>query len=175
MMHPIYRRHPGYAKCFALGHSLGLIPRAYALKDPPQPGDVALLVGGATGRDGIHGATASSTGMTGETLAKESAAVQIGHPITERRFTSAIPVLRDGGCIRSITDLGAGGISCAAGEMGSETGVRLNLDAVPLKDQSLTAWEILLSESQERMLIAVPPRSLRKRRPSLIVMKWHIR
>jgi phosphoribosylformylglycinamidine (FGAM) synthase-like enzyme len=86
--------------------------------------------------------------------------VQIGHPITERRFTSAIPALRDAGLIRSITDLGAGGISCAAGEMGSETGVRLDLDNVPLKDRSLTAWEILLSESQERMLIAVPPQKL---------------
>jgi phosphoribosylformylglycinamidine synthase II len=160
MMHPIYRIHPGYAKCFALGHSMGLIPRKYALKDEPRPGDVALLIGGATGRDGIHGATASSTGMTGETLEKEFAAVQIGHPITERRFTSAIPVLRDAECVRSITDLGAGGISCAAGEMGAETGVYLDLDKVRLKDQSLTAWEILLSESQERMLIAVPPEKL---------------
>ncbi len=160
MMHPIYRCHPGYAKCFALGHSLGLIPRKYALKDSPRPGDIALLIGGETGRDGVHGATASSTGMTGETLEKESAAVQIGHPITERRFTSAIPVLRDQECIRTITDLGAGGISCAVGEMGSETGVRVNLEAVPLKDKSLSAWEILLSESQERMLVAVPPEKL---------------
>jgi phosphoribosylformylglycinamidine synthase len=160
MMHPVYRIHPGYAKCFALGHSVGLIPAKYVKKDPPQPGDVALLIGGETGRDGIHGATASSTGMTGETLEKEFAAVQIGHPITERRFTSAIPVLRDAELIRSITDLGAGGISCAAGEMGAETGVRLELDNVPLKDRSLTAWEILLSESQERMLIAVPPQRL---------------
>src|SRR5579862_8301341 len=157
MMHPIYKRHPGYAKCLTLGHSIGLIPKAYALKDAPQPGDVALLIGGETGRDGIHGATASSTGMTGETIERESAAVQIGHPITERKFTSAIPVLRDADCIRAITDLGAGGISCAVGEMGAETGVAINLDAVPLKDQSLTAWEILLSESQERMLLAVPP------------------
>ncbi len=160
MMHPIYRIHPGYAKCFALGHSVGLIPKKYALKNPPLPGDVALLIGGETGRDGIHGATASSTGMTGETLEKESAAVQIGHPITERRFASAIPALRDAECIRAITDLGAGGISCAVGEMGSETGVAIDLDGVLLKDQSLTAWEILLSESQERMLIAVPPEKL---------------
>ncbi len=160
MMHPVYRLHPGYAKCLALGHSIGLIPKKYALKDAPRPGDVALLIGGETGRDGIHGATASSTGMTGETLEKESAAVQIGHPITERKFTSAIPVLRDAGCIRAITDLGAGGISCAAGEMAAETGIALDLDAVPLKDQSLTAWEILLSESQERMLIAVPAEKL---------------
>jgi len=160
MMHPIYRCHPGYAKCFALGHSIGLIPRQFAWKDDPRPGDVALLMGGETGRDGIHGATASSTGMTGETLEKESAAVQIGHPITERRFASAIPALRDAGCVRSITDLGAGGISCAVGEMGAETGVAVDLDAVPLKDQSLTAWEILLSESQERMLAAIPAEKL---------------
>lgn len=160
MMHPVYRIHPGYAKCFALGHSIGIVPRKYAVKDAPQPEDIALLIGGETGRDGIHGATASSTGMTGETLEKEFAAVQIGHPITERRFTSAIPVLRDAGCIRSITDLGAGGISCAVGEMGSETGVGIDLDRVPLKDHSLTAWEILLSESQERMLVAIPPEKL---------------
>ena len=160
MMHPIYRCHPGYAKCFALGHSLGLVPKKYVHKDQPQPGDIAVLFGGATGRDGVHGATASSAAMTGETLEKESAAVQIGHPITERRFTTAIPILRDRECIRSITDLGAGGISCAVGEMGAETGVEIDLDAVPLKDQSLTAWEILLSESQERMLMAVPPDKL---------------
>ena len=167
MMHAIYRRHPGYAKCFALGHSVGLIPRRFALKDRPQPGDVALLVGGETGRDGIHGATASSAGMTGETREKESAAVQIGHPITERRFATAIPVLRDATCIRTLTDLGAGGISSAAGEIGAETGISLNLDAVPLKDQSLTAWEILLSESQERMLIVVPAAKLDEARAIL--------
>ncbi len=167
MMHPIYRIHPGYPKCFALGHSIGLIPRQYAMKDPPQPGDVALLVGGETGRDGIHGATASSTGMTGATLEKEFAAVQIGHPITERRFTTAIPVLRDAGCIRALTDLGAGGISSAAGEIGGETGIQLDLDRVPLKDAGLSAWEILLSESQERMLIVIPPERLEQAREIL--------
>jgi len=160
MLHPIYRIHPGYAKCFALGHSIGLIPRQHALKEPPLPGDLALLIGGETGRDGIHGATASSASMTGETLTKESAAVQIGHPIAERKFATAIPVLRDADLIRSITDLGAGGISSAAGEMGAETGVELDLGTVPLKDRSLTAWEILLSESQERMLLAIAPEKL---------------
>jgi phosphoribosylformylglycinamidine synthase subunit PurSL len=160
MMHPLYRIHPGYAKCFALGHSLGLLPRKYVHKDQPQAGDIAVLFGGATGRDGVHGATASSAVMTGETLEKESAAVQIGHPITERRFTTAIPFLRDNECIRTITDLGAGGISCAVGEMGADTGVEIELNKIPLKDHSLTAWEILLSESQERMLMAVPPEKL---------------
>jgi phosphoribosylformylglycinamidine (FGAM) synthase-like enzyme len=167
MMYPVYRAHPGYPKCLALGHSLGLIPSAYAQKERPRPGDAVLLFGGRTGRDGLHGATASSAQMTGETAEKEAAAVQIGHPIIERKFMEAIPHLRDAGCIRAVTDLGAGGISCAAGEMGEHTGVRLDLDTVPLKDQSLTAWEVLLSESQERMLAAIPPEKLAEAREIL--------
>lgn len=167
MMYPVYRIHPRYPKGLALGHSVGLIPYRYALKATPRPGDAVLLIGGRTGRDGLHGATSSSTQMTGETMEKEAAAVQIGHPITERKIMEAVPVLRDAGCIRSITDLGAGGISCAAGEMGEPTGVFVNLDAVPLKDASLAPWEILLSESQERMLIAVPPDKLPRAREIL--------
>ena len=162
MMYSLYRAHPGYPKCLALGHSLGLIPRAYASKEAVKPGDAVLLIGGRTGRDGLHGATASSAEMASETKAKEAAAVQIGHPITERKFMEAVPVLREEGLIRSITDLGAGGLSCAAGEMGEETGVCIDLDQVPLKDASLSAWEILLSESQERMLLAIPPKKLAK-------------
>ena len=157
MMYPIYRAHSGFPKCLALGHSVGLIPRRYALKDAPRSGDLVFLAGGRTGRDGLHGATASSAHMTAETITKEAAAVQIGHPITERKIMEAIPALRDAGCIRSVTDLGAGGLSCAAGEMGEPTGIRIDLDRVRLKDASLAPWEILLSESQERMLIAVPP------------------
>ena len=160
MMHPIYRIHPGFPKCLALGHTLGIIPEKYALKDDPKPGDLLVLFGGRTGRDGIHGATASSAEMTGETIHKEAAAVQIGHPITERKFMTAVPELRDADCLRSLTDLGAGGISCAAGEMGSKCGVRLDLAKVPLKDESLAPWEILLSESQERMAAAIPPEKL---------------
>jgi phosphoribosylformylglycinamidine synthase len=160
MMHPVYRIHPGYPKCLALGHTLGIIPEEYALKEDPIPGDSVVLFGGRTGRDGIHGATASSAEMTGKTIHKDAAAVQIGHPITERKFMTAVPILRDRGCLRSITDLGAGGISCAAGEMGAETGVRIDLSKVPLKDESLAPWEILLSESQERMMAAVPMEKL---------------
>jgi len=74
----------------------------------------------------------------------------------------AIPHLRDENCIRSLTDLGAMGIGGACGEMGEKTGVRINLNKVPLKDASLTAWEILVSESQERMLLVIPPEKLRK-------------
>lgn len=156
MMYPVYRTHPGFPKCLALGHTLGIIPEKYAFKPDPEPGDAVVLFGGRTGRDGIHGATASSAEMTGETIHKEAAAVQIGHPITERKFMTAVPILRDKDCLRSLTDLGAGGISCAIGEMGSKTGVSIDLAKVPLKDESLAPWEILLSESQERMMAAIP-------------------
>jgi phosphoribosylformylglycinamidine synthase len=160
MMHPAYRIHQGFPKCLALGHTLGILPEKYALKDDAQPGDAVLLFGGRTGRDGIHGATASSAEMTGETIKKEAAAVQIGHPITERKFMTAVPILRDMDCFRSVTDLGAGGISCAIGEMGKDTGVEIDLANVPLKDESLAPWEILLSESQERMMAAIHPEKL---------------
>lgn len=156
MMYFMYKAHPNYPKCLALGHSIGLIPRQYALKDVPQRGDKVLLMGGPTGRDGLHGATASSTeSAEGAKTVKEAASVPTGNPLLERKIIDVVPVLRDSGCIKSITDLGAGGISSAVGEMAAPTGVVLNLDVVPLKDPSLTAWEIMLSESQERMCAAV--------------------
>jgi phosphoribosylformylglycinamidine synthase II len=158
MMFPVYRFHPGYTgKCFALGHSVGLIPRDKAAKGAPLPGDLAVLIGGLTGRDGLHGATVSSASMTHETADVDAAHVQIGHPIEERKFMEAIPVLRDAGCLRAVTDLGAAGLSSAAGEMGSASGVWINLAWIPLKTEGLMPWEIWISESQERMLAAVPP------------------
>jgi phosphoribosylformylglycinamidine synthase len=161
MMFPVYRFHPGYTgKCFALGHSVGLIPETAAAKGRPRPGDIAVLIGGLTGRDGLHGATVSSASMTHETADVDAAHVQIGHPIEERKFMEAIPVLRDAGCLAAVTDLGAAGLSSAAGEMGSETGVWINLARVSLKTEGLMPWEIWISESQERMLAAVPPEKL---------------
>jgi phosphoribosylformylglycinamidine synthase II len=158
MMFPVYRFHPGYTgKCFALGHSIGLIPSKRAKKGRPQPGDLAILIGGKTGRDGLHGATVSSASMTSETASVDAAHVQIGHPIQERKFMEAIPALRDQDCLHAITDLGAAGLSSAAGEMGADTGIWINLAWVPLKTEGLFPWEIWISESQERMLLCVPP------------------
>jgi len=94
--------------------------------------------------------------MTHETADVDAAHVQIGHPIEERKFMEAVPLLRDSGCLRAITDLGAAGLSSAAGEMGAETGVWINLANVPLKTEGLMPWEIWISESQERMLAAIP-------------------
>ena len=161
MMFPIYRFHSGYTgKCFALGHSIGLIPAKRASKGHPQPGDFAVLIGGSTGRDGLHGATVSSDSMTDQTSTTDASHVQIGHPIEERKFMEAIPVLRDRDCLRAITDLGAAGLSSAAGEMGSETGIWINLAWVPLKTEGLHPWEIWISESQERMLLCVSPEKI---------------
>ncbi|MFO7890067.1 MAG: AIR synthase-related protein [bacterium] len=157
MMFPKYRFHPDYiGKCFALGHSVGLIPASRAKKGHPELGDIAVLIGGKTGRDGIHGATVSSGSMTSDTATVDAAHVQIGHPIEERKFMEAIPVLRDNKCLRAITDLGAAGLSSAAGEMGQESGVWINLAKVPLKTEGMYPWEIWISESQERMLLCVP-------------------
>lgn len=158
MMFPAYRFHPGYTgKCFALGHSVGFIPSDRAPKGRPAPGDAAILIGGKTGRDGLHGATVSSGSMTSDTAVVDAAHVQIGHPIEERKFMEAVPVLRDRDCLRAVTDLGAGGLSSAAGEMGADTGVFINLARVPLKTEGMRPWEIWISESQERMLLCVPP------------------
>jgi len=158
MMFPIYRFHPGYTgKCFALGHSIGMVPSKRAPKGKPNPGDLVILIGGPTGRDGIHGATVSSGSMTSETAVVDAAHVQIGMPIEERKFMEAIPVLRDEDCLRAITDLGAAGLSSAAGEMGSDTGIWINLARVHLKTEGMRPWEIWVSESQERMLLCVLP------------------
>ncbi|MFA6215338.1 MAG: AIR synthase-related protein [Patescibacteria group bacterium] len=155
-----YLVHPGNVKCLALGHSIGIMPADRAQKGEPQPDDLVVLIGGDTGNDGMHGATVSSAGLTHESAAVDGTHVQIGMPIEERVFMEAIPVLRDANCIRACTDCGAAGLSSAVGEMGSKTGVFVNLAFVPLKTRGLKRWEIWLSESQERGVLAIPPDKL---------------
>ncbi len=131
-------------KCFGSAHS----------------GDLIVLVGGRTGRDGIHGATFSSGELTDRSDTEFSHAVQIGNPVTEKKLVDVILQARDyqGGCLYSaITDCGAGGLSSAVGEMGEELGAEVNLEKVPLKYQGLRYDEIWISEAQERMVLAVPP------------------
>ena len=123
-----------------------------------RPGDRIVMTGGRIGKDGIHGATFSS-----EELHEGSpvSAVQIGDPITQKRMTDFLLVARDRGLYTSITDNGAGGLSSSVGEMAREAGgARLRLDRAPLKYPGLQPWEILLSEAQERMTVAVPPEKL---------------
>jgi phosphoribosylformylglycinamidine synthase len=148
--------HPAYrAKPFALGGSIGVVPTAQARRGRPQPGDMLVLVGGLTGSEGIHGASASSAGST-----MDNTAVQIGAPLEQVKFRKAIIDLRDAGCLRALTDVGGAGLNSAVGEIGEACGVWLNTALVPLKTSALPMWRILLSESQERMILVVPPEQL---------------
>ncbi len=148
--------HPDFrAKPTVIVGAYGIMPETAAEKGVPQPGDVIIVVGGRTGRDGIHGATFSSAEMTEHTATVNATAVQIGHAIEEKRMADALLRCRDMGIIRAITDCGAGGFASAIGEMGAKTGVSIILERAPLKYPGLAPWEILLSESQERMVVAV--------------------
>lgn len=134
----------------------GMIPTQQAIKGTVRIGDRIIAVGGKTGRDGIHGATFSSAEMTDRTLQVNSSAVQIGNAIEEKRMFDAILEARNQNCIHAIQDCGAGGFSSAIGEMGENTGVKVDLAKAPLKYQGLSPWEIWVSESQERMVLAIP-------------------
>jgi phosphoribosylformylglycinamidine synthase len=141
---------------------VGIIPRNRIAK-APQPGDHVVLVGGRTGRDGIHGATFSSSELTGTHADEFSHAVQIGNPIEEKKVLDAILRARDheSGCLfNAITDCGAGGLSSAVGEMAADLGAEVELKEVPLKYAGLRYDEIWISEAQERMVLAVPPAHL---------------
>jgi phosphoribosylformylglycinamidine synthase len=144
--------------------TIGLIPRVlpdrrkgYEKKALPQ--DNIVVIGGRVGKDGIHGATFSSEAMDSGSPAT---AVQIGDPITQKKLSDAIvKEARDSGLYNSITDNGAGGISCSVAEMAEETGgFIVELEKVPLKYPGLQPWEIWISESQERMTLAVPNEKL---------------
>ncbi len=120
-----------------------------------RPGDAIVMVGGRIGADGIHGATFSSAALDENAPIQ---AVQIGDPITQKRMFDFLLEARDRGLYSAITDNGAGGLSSSVGEMAEKPGgARLDLARAPLKYAGLAPWEILLSEAQERMTLAVPP------------------
>lgn len=136
--------------------TVGIMPKKHIDKKV-HPGDLVLAVGGRTGRDGIHGATFSSIELDKDT---EISAVQIGNPIVEKKVTDTLLKARDAGLYNAVTDCGAGGFSSAVGELGEECGAKVYLDKAPLKYQGLFPWEIWVSESQERMVLAVAPKHL---------------
>ncbi len=151
---------PGYtANPLVYCGCLGIAPRSRH-RNWPRPGDRVVVLGGRTGRDGLHGATFSSAELTHETGSVAGGAVQIGNPITEKLVLEAILEARDRGLYTAITDCGAGGLSSAVGEMGKDVGVTVQLEDVPLKYQGLRPWEIWLSEAQERMVLAVAPQDV---------------
>jgi phosphoribosylformylglycinamidine synthase subunit PurSL len=121
-------------------------------------GDLIVMIGGRIGKDGIHGATFSSEGLNEKSPAT---AVQIGDPITQKRMFDFLLKARDACLYSSITDNGAGGLSSSVGEMAEDTGgCEIDLAKAPLKYAGLHPWEILISEAQERMTVAVPPENI---------------
>ena len=142
---------------------VGLLPRDKYIKNA-KPGDIILIAGGRTGRDGIHGVTFASSELTEKSEEISRPAVQIANPIEEEKLKRAIIEARDRRLASGITDLGGGGLSSAVGEMAHRfrSGARVELEKVPLKYEGLAPWEIYVSESQERMLILVPEKNLDK-------------
>jgi len=147
--------HPGFlAKRMEIGAVIAAAPRSQVNRGEPAPGDVILLIGGRTGRDGIGGATGSSKGHT-ESALENSAEVQKGDPPTERKIQR---LFRNPALARKIkvcNDFGAGGVSVAIGEIAGS--LEINLDRVPRKYEGLDGTELAISESQERMAVLVDP------------------
>ncbi len=143
--------------------TVGLLPKLSngkpAHKKKALPGDNIVMIGGRVGLDGIHGATFSSEALSSGSPAT---AVQIGDPITQKKLSDAVvKEARDLGLYNSITDNGAGGLSCSVAEMAKECGgFEVDIERVPLKYPGLSPWQIWLSESQERMTLAVPDKTL---------------
>ncbi len=147
--------------------NVGLMPRVIkgqngaglnGVEKHPRAGDRIFVVGGRTGRDGIHGVTFASVELHEESETVSSGAVQIGNAIEEKKMADVILKARDQGLYDAITDCGGGGLSSAIGEMGEDLGARVELSLVPLKYQGLCYTEIWISEAQERMVLSVPPK-----------------
>jgi phosphoribosylformylglycinamidine synthase subunit PurSL len=155
----------GYmGKCLVFVTALGIMP-ALVSNQPShlkrtEPGDLIIMSGGRVGKDGIHGVTASSEVFSEHTPAGH---VQIGDPYTQKKMHDFLLEARDEGLISHITDNGGGGLSSSIGESARfSNGCRVDLDRVPLKYSGLDQWEIWISESQERMTIAVKPAHLER-------------
>ncbi len=149
---------PGYtANPLVFAGCVGIAPRG-SHPTGALPGDSVIVLGGRTGRDGLHGATFSSDSLAHNTGQVVGTAVQIGNPIVQKDVMEVILRARDARLYTAITDCGAGGLSSAVGEMAEQPGgVSVELADVPLKYPGLLPWEIWLSEAQERMVVAVHP------------------
>ncbi|MCM8804734.1 MAG: AIR synthase-related protein, partial [Candidatus Omnitrophica bacterium] len=144
--------------CLVYCGTVGIIP-VEKVEKKVKEGDLIVLVGGRTGRDGIHGATFSSASLKEDI---PTSVVQIGNPIVEKKLLDVLLYARDLQLYNSITDCGAGGLSSAVGEMGKDIGAVVYLDKVPLKYEGLLPWEIFLSESQERMVLSISEKNIEK-------------
>ncbi|NLJ96480.1 MAG: phosphoribosylformylglycinamidine synthase [Clostridiales bacterium] len=153
--------HPGYvAKRMELGAVMGAAPKKYVVRGNSDPGDVIILMGGRTGRDGLGGATGSSKVQTTDAIETCGAEVQKGNPPTERNLQRLFRKPEVSKLIKKCNDFGAGGVSVAIGELAD--GLLINLDKVPVKYDGLDGTELAISESQERMAIVVDPKDADK-------------
>ncbi|MEO0118433.1 MAG: phosphoribosylformylglycinamidine synthase subunit PurL [candidate division WOR-3 bacterium] len=141
--------------------TLGIIPKD-KIEKKVLPNDIIVLVGGDTGRDGIHGVTFASGELKRESRRVAYAAVQIGNPIEEKKIVDAILQARDENLFNAITDCGGGGLSSAIGELSEKTGAEVYLEKVPLKYAGLSYTEIWISESQERMVLFMPEENFKR-------------
>jgi len=139
---------------------VGMIEKEIVEKGRPRPGDRVVLMGGLTGRDGIHGATFSSGELTKESEHVSAQSVQIGHPLVEKKVLDALMEIKDERLMRAVADCGGGGLSSSVGEMANPGGVEVDLSKVPLKYPLPFISDYWISESQERMLMAIPPKNL---------------
>ena len=153
--------HPDYvAKRMEIGAVMGAAPRRAVIRETSDPGDIIILLGGRTGRDGCGGATGSSKVHTEESIETCGAEVQKGNPPTERKIQRLFRREEVSRLIRKCNDFGAGGVSVAIGELAE--GLRVDLDKVPKKYAGLDGTEIAISESQERMAVVVDPGDVEK-------------
>ena len=151
--------HPNYvAKRMEIGAVLGAAPRRAVIRETSDPGDIIVLLGGRTGRDGCGGATGSSKVHTEESIETCGAEVQKGNPPTERKIQRLFRIEEVSCLIKKCNDFGAGGVSVAIGELAD--GLRVDLDKVPKKYAGLDGTEIAISESQERMAVVVDPKDV---------------
>lgn len=148
--------HPGYAaKRMEIGAVVGATPADHVIRETPAPGDIIVLLGGRTGRDGIGGATGSSKAHDMESLDHCGAEVQKGNAPVERKIQRLFKRKDAATLIKRCNDFGAGGVSVAVGELAD--GVEINLNAIPKKYDGLDGTELAISESQERMAVALAP------------------
>ena len=151
--------HPTYvAKHLELGAVVGITPVDEVVRETPCGGDLIILLGGKTGKDGIGGASGSSVSHTSQSLDTSYAQIQKGNPLEERKLQRLFRIPEVKRMIKRSNDFGAGGVSVAIGELAP--GLIINLDAIPLKTKGMNATEIAISESQERMAVVIDPRDL---------------
>ena len=148
--------HDSYrAKRLEVGAVIGAVPRSHVHRENPIPGDLIILLGGKTGRDGCGGATGSSKIHTKDSLSICGAEVQKGNPVTERKIQRLFRNPEVTQCIKRCNDFGAGGVAVAIGELADS--IHIYLDAIPTKYTGLTGTELAISESQERMACIIDP------------------